>query len=80
LSEDGKIVIERRNHPIKELAALIATVPEAISRSLKTLKEDRMIEYSRSKITVTDPQALADLAQLKPYITPNLEVDPIPSP
>jgi CRP-like cAMP-binding protein len=79
LSEDGEKVIERRNHPIKELAALIATVPEAISRSLKTLKEDRMIEYSRSKITVTDPQALADLAQMKPYITPNLEIDRTPA-
>ena len=73
LSENGDKVIPRRQHPLKEMSARIATVPEAISRSLKSLKEDGFIEFSRTEITVTNTQALADLAQLSP-----LSMDDIP--
>lgn len=74
LSESGTKVINRRQHPIKEMSARIATVPEAISRSLKTLMEEEYIEYSRTEITVLDPYSLADLALLSPL---SLEEIPI---
>lgn len=74
LSEGGAKVINRRQHPIKDMSARIATVPEAISRSLKTLKEENYIEYSRTEISVLNPHSLADLALLSPL---SLEEIPI---
>ncbi len=73
LSHNGSIVINRRDHPIKDMSARIATVPEAISRSLKTLKQDELIEYTRAQITVLNVEALYDLALLSP-----LSMDEIP--
>ena len=73
LSNNGSIVIDRRDHPIKNMSARIATVPEAISRSLKTLKQDELIEYTRAQITVLNVEALYDLALLSP-----LSMDEIP--
>jgi CRP/FNR family transcriptional regulator len=74
LSEGGIHVINRRQHPIKEMSARIATVPEAISRSLKTLKEEEYIEYTRMEISVLNSHGLAALAQLSPL---SLEEIPI---
>lgn len=73
LSNNGSIVINRRDHPIKDMSARIATVPEAISRSLKTLKQDEFIECTRAQITVLNVAALYDLALLSP-----LSMDEIP--
>ena len=74
LSENGKKMIDRRHHPIKDLSARIATVPEAISRSLKSLKEDDFIEYNRTEITVLNPAALADLALLSPLQLDDIQI------
>jgi CRP/FNR family transcriptional regulator len=64
LSDDGQTTIQRREHSINELASRIASVPEAISRSIKELQRQGCIEASRTQIVVLDPQALAILAQV----------------
>jgi CRP/FNR family transcriptional regulator len=69
-SNHGAKVINRRDHPIKDMAAGIATVPEAISRSLKSLKEDQLIECTRTKITILNPTNLAKMAWMEPLFTP----------
>jgi len=70
LSEGGSLVIDRVDHPIKDLSASIATVPEAISRSLSNLKEEGLVEVTRAQITILDPRALARIAQIEdPLIT-----------
>jgi CRP-like cAMP-binding protein len=66
ISNQGAKVINRREHPIKDMAASIATVPEAISRSLKSLKEDQLIESTRTKITILNPSELAKVAWMEP--------------
>lgn len=74
LSENGTKVINRRLHPIKDMSARIATVPEAISRSLKSLKDDDYIEYTRTEIVVTNATALLDLAQLSPLSMDEIQI------
>lgn len=68
LSDFGLQEISRQENPLKDMAAHIATVPEAISRSLKTLKEDGVIEYDRTMIRVVHPGRLAELAQVDPFL------------
>jgi CRP-like cAMP-binding protein len=68
LSNQGKHPINRRETSINEMAARIATVPEAISRSLNFLKCQEIIETTRTLITIKDPEALAHLAQIEPDI------------
>lgn len=68
LSDQGKDTINRRQISINEMAARIASVPEAISRSLNFLKCQGIIDTSRTLITIKDPEALAHLAQIKPDI------------
>jgi len=65
LSHHGAHAIDRRTHSNQELAARIATVPEALSRSLKIFKDDGRIVSTREQIKVTDPETLARLAQLE---------------
>ena len=69
ISNHGAKVINRRDHPIKEMAASIATVPEAISRSLRSLKEDQLIECTRTRITILNPTNLAEIAWMEPLFT-----------
>lgn len=64
LSEGGKVDIQRREHSIQEMAGRVASVPEAISRSLNALKGDGIIALSRAVIRVLDPTRLSDTAQL----------------
>ncbi len=52
LSDDGKKSIDRYQVNNQKLAALAATVPEAISRSIKTMKEDGIIEVTRDELSV----------------------------
>jgi len=68
LSRYGQQPIDRREHTIYEMAARIATVPEAISRSLKTFKQDGLILSTRTSITVCQTQALAAAAQIGPHL------------
>jgi CRP-like cAMP-binding protein len=70
LSVGGSNVIDRSEHPIKDMSANIATVPEAISRSLTNLKEDCLVEVTRTHIRVLDVPGLAKIAQIEdPLIT-----------
>ncbi len=66
LSGGGRQPVDRRTCSIEEMARRIATVPEAISRSLNALKTQGVIQVSRAEITVLDPQKLAAMAQLEP--------------
>jgi CRP/FNR family transcriptional regulator len=69
LSNHGDRVINRREHPIKDMAAGIATVPEAISRSLRSFREDQLIECTRTRITILNPASLAEIAWMEPLFT-----------
>ena len=64
LSNDGRDTIARRRLPVEEMAQRIATVPEAVSRSLNILKSMGAIRLSRTEIAVLSKQRLADLAQV----------------
>ena len=68
LSGNGQHPIIRREISINEMAARIATVPEAISRSLNFLKCQGIIETTRTIITIQKPDELAHLAQIEPGI------------
>ncbi len=64
LSHNGNQTIHRRDYPIHMLAARIATVPEAVSRSLKEIEKQGAICMTRSTIEVRLPWVLASLAQV----------------
>jgi CRP/FNR family transcriptional regulator len=68
LSRYGQQAIDRREHSIYEMAARVATTPEAISRSLKTFKQSGHILSNRASITVCQPEALAHTAQIGPRL------------
>jgi CRP/FNR family cyclic AMP-dependent transcriptional regulator len=68
LSHYGQQTINRREHSIYEMAARVATTPEAISRSLQTFKKDGHVLSTRTSITVRQPQSLAKLAQIGPHL------------
>ena len=65
LSAHGEQSIPRRTHPITELAGRIATAPEVVSRALAYLRDNDLIATDRVNISVLDPQALAELAQME---------------
>jgi len=64
-SAHGQAPINRRENPITEMAAHIASVPEAISRSLNILKCQGIITTTRTTITVLKPDELAKLAHIE---------------
>ncbi len=64
LSGNGSKEIARREHPIEEMAAQIATVGPVISRTLTSFKEQGWIHTSRSVITVVDAEELARAARM----------------
>jgi CRP-like cAMP-binding protein len=66
LSQMGEKPINRSRYTNQQIAALAATVPEAVSRSIKSLRETGMLESSRSKITILTPDTLADMAFVEP--------------
>jgi CRP-like cAMP-binding protein len=63
LSDFGLKPINRREYSINDLAARVATVPEAISRSLSFFRDKQLISSSRVEIVVEQPQKLARIAQ-----------------
>ena len=63
LSDCGAQPIDRRKHPNHELAARIATVPEAFSRALNAFKRTGCITSTRSAIAVHCIEDLAALAE-----------------
>jgi CRP/FNR family transcriptional regulator len=64
LSSYGKTPIDRIVYSNQFLAASVSTVPEAVSRSIKILRDSGLIECSRSEIIVNAPDELAEFAQL----------------
>lgn len=68
LSSEGDTAIDRHKYDNQKMAALAATGPEAVSRSIKALKDDGMILASRSKITVLALAKLYEKALIEPLI------------
>ena len=64
LSQQGAMAIERRTNPNTDLAARMATVPEAFSRALSVLRKEELIRCTRERITVLAPDGLAGMADL----------------
>lgn len=64
LSNYGHQTIQRRECSLEEMASRVATVPEAISRSLNLLKNSAAIHFNRLEITVISIEKLAELAQV----------------
>ncbi len=66
LSDDGSQDIDRARHPNTMLAARIATVPEALCRSLRVFKQNGEISADNASIRVIRPGCLREIAQLGP--------------
>jgi CRP/FNR family transcriptional regulator len=66
LSGMGVKPIDRSVYTNQKIAALAATVPEAVSRSIKTLREMELLDSTRNKITIRSAEGLADIAQVGP--------------
>jgi CRP/FNR family transcriptional regulator len=64
LSDRGQRPINRKEHPNNEMAARIATVPEALSRSLNIFKKNGDIFCTRTTILVKQPETLEKFAQV----------------
>ena len=64
LSDGGHRPIDRYQTPNTELAARVATVPEAFSRALRHLRKHGYIACTRNTITILDPEALIEVAAL----------------
>ncbi|NLE50062.1 MAG: Crp/Fnr family transcriptional regulator [Chloroflexi bacterium] len=64
LSDWGQHPISRQDHSIQKMATQISTAPEAISRALSYLRNEKCIRTSRATIEVCAPAALAELAQI----------------
>jgi CRP/FNR family transcriptional regulator len=67
LSRSGTAPIERRKYPNSQLAARIATIPEAFSRSLKVFRVNGDILTTYKIIEVLRPDRLLRAAQLGPW-------------
>ena len=65
LSKHGATPIDRKAFTNADLAAKISTVPEAVSRSLNTLKKNGDIVCTRALIIVKQPQILEKFAQIE---------------
>lgn len=64
LSENGQRNIQRREHSISQMAARVASVPEAVSRALGELARREIIFSTRTEIRILNARALGDSAQL----------------
>ncbi len=64
ISDGGRTPIDRRVHPNVELAARIATVPEAFSRALNVFRKNGCIRTTRDAIIVNAPGLLAEAAEI----------------
>lgn len=64
LSRQGELPIDRKQNPIRMMAARVITTPEAISRTLKAFSTSGLIQYDRLEIKVSDRDALIQAAQI----------------
>lgn len=65
LSESGTKIINRSIQTNKIIASKIVTTPEAISRTLKQLAQQKIIESDRLFIKILDIPSLRQLAQME---------------
>lgn len=65
LSDNGAIPIDRRKYPLRVLASLIGTVPEALSRSLKVFRQRGEISCTARSIHVLQADLLAEAAEIQ---------------
>jgi CRP/FNR family transcriptional regulator len=72
LSRNGTEPIQRDHHPIQMLSARISTVPEVISRALRSIKLSGYIDFDRHTIEVLQPNKLAKIAHLETDPSPHL--------
>ena len=68
LSQAGTQPIDRRKHPNHQLAARIATVPEAFSRALKSFKTTGIVQATTRQILVDQPNRLEEISSSTPWI------------
>ncbi len=68
LSKGGEVPIDRRKHPNHQLAARIATVPEAFSRALKVLKTSGCVQATDKLLMVTNTKGLEEISTPSPFI------------
>jgi hypothetical protein len=66
LSNNGAQLIDRRKNPNHQMAARIATIPEAFSRSLGCFKTNADIICTHKSIQVLRPDHLQELAKIGP--------------
>jgi len=66
LSQGGSHPIDRRKHPNHQLAARIATIPEAFSRSLRVFRDSGALECSHDSLLVVKTEPLYQAAQIGP--------------
>jgi len=64
LSQDGAVPVRRAEHSVVKLAAQVVTTPEAVSRALKMLGEQKALAVSRQTLVVLDVTRLQELAQI----------------
>ncbi len=64
LSQQGRKTIDRRLHTNQVLAARVATVPEPLCRAIHVLRQNGLINCTRTSITVKDAGELARLAEI----------------
>jgi CRP/FNR family transcriptional regulator len=65
LSEDGNNPINRYRYNNQKFAAMSATVPEAISRSIKAIKNAGAIEVTRGELKVLSLNQLYEIAMIE---------------
>jgi CRP-like cAMP-binding protein len=63
-SANGSKPVDRMLYTNQFIAASISSVPEAVSRSIKSLRESGVIECTRIQIFVCHPGRLAEIAQV----------------
>ncbi|MGD8604013.1 MAG: Crp/Fnr family transcriptional regulator [Anaerolineales bacterium] len=68
LSQGGRKTVNRYKYPNKDMAARIATVPEAFSRSLRIFRKEGVIQTSRAELVVLDPIWLTHAARIGPVL------------
>lgn len=68
LSQNGQYPLDRSQYTNLLLAALAATVPEAVSRSMKVLKTQGIISCTRTQIKILLPDVLIKCAMVEPLV------------
>ena len=63
LSQDGELVINRRQNTNNQMAGRVATAPEAFSRALHSLRKTGCITCSSKTIEIEEPGHLAEVSE-----------------